>query len=128
MRARQLAAETCLSAPDGWICTIQEPTRSLEQNALLHTLLCEVGDVLGWRWSGVQVDMDDIKTIFVAAYRKITGHDSKFVVGIDGQPVMLSWRTRDFGKSECSDFIEYVNAWLAEAGANSRNENEQIAA
>lgn len=100
-------------APEGYVARITEPTRSLEQNALIHALLTEVGDLLGWKWAGQEVDITDLKTIFVAAYRKTQGQEVRFAVGIDGQPVILSHRTRDFSKRECSEFTEMVNCWMA---------------
>jgi hypothetical protein len=115
--ARQRAVEAILSAPDGIIVQLKEETRSLEQNAKIHALLTDVGRMLGWKFNGQSVDVEDLKSIFMAAYRKATGAQSRFVIGLDGQPVILNWRTRDMSKRECSEFIEMVNAWKAEREA-----------
>lgn len=113
--ARASAIAAIKTAPAGHIVTIREPTRTLEQNALIHALLQEVGARIGWRFNGVDVDVDDLKSVFMAAFRKATGAESRFVIGIDGQPVILNWRTRDLTKHECANFIDMVNAWLAES-------------
>ncbi len=111
--ARQRAIQAVQAAPEGWAVVIKEPTRSLQQNALIHALLTDVGNSLNWKFNGQEVDIEDIKTIFVAAFRKATGTPTKFMMGLDGQPVILNWRTRDFSKAECSDFTEFVGAWMA---------------
>jgi hypothetical protein len=115
--ARQRALQTVQAAPDGWVVVVKESTRSLAQNALIHSLLTDVGDMLKWTFNGQPVDVEDLKSIFVSAYRKASGVPTRFVMGIDGQPVILNWRTRDFTKRECGDFVEYVQAWLAEKAA-----------
>lgn len=112
--ARSNAIECVRTAPEGWVVEVKEPTRSLEQNAMIHALLTEVGVMLGWKFNGQSVDLDDLKTIFMAAYRKATGQNARFAIGLDGQPVMLNWRTRDLNKREASDFVEMVHAWMAE--------------
>lgn len=113
-QARAGAQLAITNAPDGWIVTVSEPTRSLDQNALIHAELTEVGKALGWVFNGQKVDLDDLKTIFMAAFRKATGANVRFVVGLDGQPVIMNWRTRDLSKKDCSDFVEMVRAWRAE--------------
>jgi hypothetical protein len=110
--ARNRALECVRDAPEGYVVTVNEPTRNLEQNALIHALLNSLGDELGWVFSGQPVDLDDLKSIFMAAYRKATNQHVRFVIGIDGQPVVLNWRTRNLSKRECAEFIEFVQAWL----------------
>lgn len=117
--ARDRAAQACMTAPDGYIVKISEATRSLEQNALIHATLAEAGKLIDWKFNGQKVDLDDLKSIFMAAYRKATGQQSRFVIGLDGQPVILNWRTRDLSKRECSEFIDMVHAWMAEQGVTA---------
>jgi hypothetical protein len=114
--ARRRAVQAAQAAPDGYVVKVSPPNRNLAQNALIHAVLTEAGDALGWVFNGQVVDLDDLKTIFMAAYRKQQGGETRFVIGIDGQPVILSWRTRDLTKAECSDFIESVQAFMAMRG------------
>lgn len=111
--ARKRAVEAVQDAPAGYFVEIREPKRSTDQNALIHVELTEVGNLLGWEFGGQEVDLDDLKTIFMAAYRKTTGANVRFVEGLDGQPVLMNWRTRDLETYECSEFIEMVRAWRA---------------
>lgn len=111
---RDLAKQYIEDAPADWVVTVRPSTRSLEQNALIHAALTDIGKAIGWKFNGQAVDIDDLKTIFMAAYRKASGNQTRFVMGIDGQPIILNWRTRDLTKKECSEFIDMVYAWLGE--------------
>jgi len=53
---RQMCVQTVMSAPDGWIFhSPTEPTRSLDQNSLIHVWYAEIAqqipedDALGWK-------------------------------------------------------------------------------
>lgn len=50
--ARRLALEAVQEAPDGWIVVVQEPTRSLEQNAAQWPLLTAFSQQLQWPVNG----------------------------------------------------------------------------
>lgn len=115
--ARQNAAQAVLDAPEGYCVEIREPKRSGEQNALIHAVLTEYGDSIGWKFNGQTVNLDDLKSIMMAAFRKVQGQESRFVIGFDGQPVILNWRTRELSKREASDFVDMVQAYLAETEA-----------
>lgn len=111
---RAYICQQIMQGLEGEIVRISDPTRTLAQNALIHAVLTEAGDLIGWKFSGQAVDLDDLKSIFMAAYRKASGVDTRFVMGIDGQPVILNWRTRDMTKRECSEFTEMIYAWMEE--------------
>lgn len=46
--ARRRAADYCMIAPYGWIAEFKEPTRTLEQNALLHGQLTDLSSQVEW--------------------------------------------------------------------------------
>lgn len=112
-------AEAIRTAPEGYILRLTEPNRSLDQNARIHAVLTEVGNMLGWKWNGFDVDVTDLKTVFAAAYRKIKGTEERLVPGIDNQPVNLSWHTSTMTKRECAEFMEMIDAWTAEYRRNN---------
>lgn len=112
--ARRNAVAAIRSAPDGYHVEVKEPTRNLAQNAAIHAELTKLGEAIGWKWHGQEIDTDDLKSIFVAAFRKVMGQGNRFCIGLDGQPVILNWRTRDFSKREASEFMEMLNAWKVE--------------
>ena len=115
---RAWICQNIMEGQDGEIVRISDPNRTLAQNALIHAVLTEAGDLIGWKFSGQEIDLDDLKSIFMAAYRKASGVDTRFVIGIDGQPVILNWRTRDMTKKEASEFCEMIYAWMEEFKRN----------
>lgn len=119
--ARQRAAQAVQDAPDGFVVEVREPRRSRDQNDMLHALLSELGEQLGWKWNGFTIDLDDLKSIFVAAHRKIDGRNARVLPGIEGEPVLMGWRTRDMSKREMGDLITMIQAWQAENISPARN-------
>ena len=111
--ARERAAQAVKDAPDGYVVEVREPKRSRDQNDMLHALLTEVGGQIGWKWQGFAIDLDDLKSIFVAAYRKVDGRNARVLPGVEGEPVLMGWRTRDMTKREMGDLITMVQAWQA---------------
>ncbi|HEY6018524.1 MAG TPA: recombination protein NinB [Candidatus Paceibacterota bacterium] len=117
--ARRLAAAQCQIAPEGWIVTIQEPTRTLDQNAKLWPMLEDISDQVNWY--GQKLTDEEWKDVFSAALKK-----QKVVPGLDGGFVVCGQRTSKMGKREFSDLIELMYAFGAEHGV--RWTEERIAA
>ncbi len=116
-QARSNAIDAVATAPDEFVVTIEPPKRTGAQNDIVHALLTEVGNEIGWKWNGFDVDLDDLKSVFMAAFRKTQGRKSRILPGVDGEPVLLGWRTRDLTKKEASEFLPMVYAWLDERRA-----------
>jgi len=109
--ARQRAANDCLNAPDGYMVTVSEQTRNLEQNAKLWALLAEVADQVDWY--GNKLSAEDWKCVFSAALKK-----ERVVPGINGGFVVLGQSTSKMSKSEFSELIELIHAFAAEKGVS----------
>lgn len=113
--ARKLAAAQCFLAPAGYVCTIQEPTRTLSENALLHALIAEVADKI--EWAGKKRDPEIWKRLMVAAWCRIHGESVEVLPALDGHGVdIVPARTSKLSKKECADLIEYIYAWGVENG------------
>ena len=108
--ARELAIKAIRNAPDGYVVTIQEPKRTLEQNALLWALLHRVSLI---DWYGQTLTPEEWKDVFTAALKK-----QKAVPGIDGGFVILGQRTSKMSKRELGDLLELIYAFGAERGIN----------
>lgn len=113
--ARRRAGQDVASAPDGWIVTVSEPTRSLDQNALMWPLLDDIARQV--EWYGNKLTPDEWKDVFTAALRK-----EKVVPGINGGFVVLGQRTSKMGKREFSELVELIYAFGAERGARFRTD------
>lgn len=107
--ARQRAIDAVRNAPDGYVIEIREPTRTLDQNALLWPLLTEVSRQVDWY--GQKLTEDEWKDVFTAGLRK-----QKAVPGIDGGFVMVGSKTSRMNKREFSELVELIYAFGAERG------------
>lgn len=108
--ARRRAAQACQEAPEGWIVTIKEPTRTLDQNAALWPLLDEISAQVDWH--GQKLSSEDWKHIFTSTLRKL-----RIMPNLDGTGfVALGQSSKTMTKSEFSDLLELATAFAEEKG------------
>ena len=117
---RQRAQSAILRAPNDYVVTIAEPTRTLDQNALLWPLL---NDIARAEPLGRKHTPDDWKAILMNA----CGWECQFQQGIDGRPFPLGFRSSKMTKAQFSEFIEYVLAFGAEHGVRWSQPMERAA-
>lgn len=119
--ARRGAMEAVARAPAGFVVEVREPSRNLDQNALLWVLLTEFSRQLEWPVNGKMVSLspDDWKTILSASFRRET---QRMTQGVDGGLVMLGARTSQMGKREFAEFIEFIQSVAAERGVELERE------
>lgn len=112
---RERALEAVRTAPDGFAVTVAEPTRNLEQNAAQWPILQAFADQLRWPVNGSMVSMsaEEWKDVLSAAFRRET---VRVAMGLDGGMVMLGMRTRDMGKREFSEWLDFLHATAAARG------------
>lgn len=115
--ARANAVEAVRNAPSGYRVEIKPATRSGEQNSLIHAIVTEWGKAIGWKYGGIAVDLDDLKVIAMSAYRKQQRGGNRFVIGLEGEPVDLQLKTSKLTKAECSEFVDMLQAVIAEVEA-----------
>lgn len=115
--ARRRAVECVAQAPAGYVVTVQEPTRNLEQNALLWVLLTEFSRQLEWPVNGrmTKLTPDEWKTLLSAAFSR---ESQRVAMGVDGGMVMLGMRTSQMGKRQFAEFIEFIGSVAADRGVN----------
>ena len=110
--ARENAIQAIRQAPDGWVVKVTEPTRNLEQNALLHA---ELQELVGRKWCGMKLDVEQWKRLMTSAWLRATGGGAVYVQAVDGQGMdVLYKRTSTMSKAEMNELIEYIKAWKAE--------------
>ena len=113
--SRQNACKAIMAAPDGYWVTIQDETRTIEQNRLLWPLLT--------LWSKHQEAIvngrpgkqskETWKVILLHSFRKNHSRELRFALGLDGDLVPLGYETHTMGKREFADFLTFI---LAETG------------
>lgn len=96
-------------APLGKVVIVQDPTRSLEQNALMWAMLADISAQVDWY--GQKLTSEEWKDVFSAALKR-----QKVVPGLDGGFVVCGQRTSKMTKGEMSDLVELMNAFCAERG------------
>ena len=107
--ARKAACREILAAAEGYVVTLAEPTRTLDQNSLLWPLLTEVSKQVDWY--GNKLTADEWKDVFSAALKK-----QKVVPGLDGGFVVCGQSTSRMSKREFSDLVELIYSFGAERG------------
>lgn len=112
--ARKAICRHVLSEPEGHCVTIGPPTRTLQQNALLHPLLTHISRQK--EWMGKKRSMLEWKVIMVSAHAIATGAPAEMVIGIEGEVVNLRESTAAMSDKRFSSLIEYVLAWGANNG------------
>lgn len=93
------------------VVTIQERTRSLDQNAKLWACLNDISEQVNWH--GRKLTSEEWKHVFTAALKK-----QDVVPGIDGGFVVLGQSTSKMRVSEMRDLIELISAFGAEHGVS----------
>jgi hypothetical protein len=107
---RDYARRKISEAPAEWVVTIQEPTRTTDQNAKLWPMLGDVSRQV--EWYGRKLADEDWKNVFTASLRKLD-----VVPNLDGTGfVALGQSTSKMGKREFSDLIELIYAFGAQHG------------
>lgn len=119
-QARQNAAKFAMTAPDGWLAAYSEPEKSRSQEEMYHALFGEISKTC--IFMGEKHGLETWKRLLVDAFARIKaaegdplpGHGS-IIPNLDGTGfVQLGVQTRRFRKHQASEFIEYLNAWMAE--------------
>ena len=106
--ARQRAMDAVRTAPDGFVVTVAEATRNLEQNAALWAILHEISE--GVDWHGRKLSPEDWKNVFTASLKRMD-----VVPNLEGTGfVALGQSTSTMGKREFSDLLELAHAFAAE--------------
>lgn len=114
-QARALALEIVKTAPEGYIVTIQEPTRTLDQNSALHAAISDIAKQL--KWQGELMTSEDWKRLLTAAWSRAENQPVKMVPALDGNGFdVLYRRTSQMTKKEVSSLIDYLHAWGTDQG------------
>ena len=108
--SRKLAQEYIKNAPDGFICRIEPPTRTLEQSALMWALLAEISSSV--QWYGRKLSSEDWKIVFSASLKKMDVVPNIENTGF----VALGLSTSKMTKKEMSDLIELIYAFGSQQG------------
>src|ERR1700744_6555533 len=111
---RNLIAAWANNVPEGTTVEFRAPRRSLDQNALMWSLLGQISKSVDWY--GQKLSSEDWKDVLTASLRR-----TRVVPGIDaGTFVPLGMRTSQMTKEEISELIELIYAFGAERDVKFR--------
>lgn len=114
---RNLIARWAMDAqnvPNGTTVEFRAPRRSLDQNALMWSLLGQIAKQVDWY--GQKLSSEDWKDVLTASLRR-----TRVVPGIDaGTFVPLVMRTSQMTKEEISELLELIYAFGAEKDVKFR--------
>lgn len=94
-------------APLGKVVIVQDPTRTLEQNALMWAMLADISKQVDWY--GQRLTSEEWKDVFSASLKR-----QKVVPGLDNNFVVCGQRTSRMTKKEMSDLCELMMAFGVE--------------
>lgn len=113
--SRDRAMNALRDAPDGYVVTIGEPNRSLEQNAAQWPILEAFSHQLQWPVNGLMTLLmpEEWKDILSAAFFQ---QQPRVAMGLSGGMVLLGQRTSKFSKKQFSDWLEFLHSTAIERG------------
>lgn len=108
--ARKAICNHVMTADEGYIVTIAEPSRNLEQNAKMWAMLADISEQTDWH--GNKLNPEEWKDLLSAGLVQ-----SKVVPNMTGNGfVILGQRTSKLSKSQFAALIELITAFAAERG------------
>ena len=113
--ARRRAMACVADAPEGYVVTVQEPTRSTDQNSAQWPILEAFAEQLQWPVNGAMVSLsaEEWKDVLTSAFQ---GETVRLAMGLNGGVVMLGLRTSQMGKRRFSEWLEFLHATAALRG------------
>ena len=107
--ARRRAMACVADAPEGYVVTVQEPTRSTDQNSAQWPILEAFAEQLQWPVNGAMVSLsaEEWKDVLTSAFQ---GETVRLAMGMNGGVVMLGLRTSQMGKRRFSEWLSFLQA------------------
>lgn len=110
---RRKAVAFVAEAREGTVVSVGQPVRNGAQNALLHSLLGEIADVL--EWAGKKRSIETWKRLLTAAWLRTEGESIELLPAVDGHGVDFVWTpTSTLSKTQMASLIDYVTCFAAE--------------
>jgi len=112
--ARRRAAQDCMQAPEGYIATVAEPTRTLDQNAAQWPILDAFSKQKQLMVNGKMewVSDEEWKDVLTGAFNE----ELNRVAHWKGRMILLGQRTSKFKKEKFSMWLDFLNAAAIEEG------------
>jgi hypothetical protein len=107
---RAYIAAQVAAAPDGWIVSLREPTRTLEQNARFWAMLTDLSQQ---KAGGREATPEEWKFLVMNA----CGFECQFLHSLDtGRPFPVGFRSSALSVREMSTLMDWMTAYGDEQG------------
>lgn len=116
--ARQRALEAVKQAQEGFVVTVGERTRNLEQSARFHAI-CGDFAKSGIKWAGKERSAGEWKILLISGHSVATGQGAEIIPGLENEFVNIRESSARMGKARASSLIEYSEAMLADKSQSS---------
>lgn len=116
---RALARRAVEGAPEGYVCVVRPPKRSLDQSAKFHAICADFAKSgFVWPQPGIAKHRtaDEWKFLLVSAHAVATKVPGELMLGLEGERVMLRPSTAAMSVAEMTSLIEYCLAFAAQRG------------
>ena len=108
-QARQRAQQAIQSAPEGYVVTIKEPTRNLEQSAKFHAICADCSKHI--LFAGHMRTPAQWKMLLISGHAIATKQGSEMCPGIEGEWLNLRESSAAMSKKRMCSLIEYSTAF-----------------
>lgn len=119
-------------APDGYVMTLKEPTRTSDQNAKFHAICGDIAKS-GIPWAGKPRTADQWKVLLVSGHATATKEGSDMVPGLEGEYVNVRESTALMSVKRGASLITYTLAFcdmhgvrLSEPGQRKREHIDEV--
>lgn len=110
---REYAKRLIDEAPDGFVVTLREGSRNLDQNAKMWAML---SDIASAEPEGRQHTPEAWKMLFMHAL----GHEARFLQGLNGEIFPTGFRSSKLTVKQMAELISFMDAWGTERGVQWR--------
>lgn len=107
--SRERAKRLVDAAPEGFVFSVEEPRRTVDQNSRLWAML---SDVAMSKPMGRMHTPEEWKCIFMSA----CGWEVAFLPGLDGRFLPYGYRSSKLTKKQMTDLQDFIQAWGDENG------------
>lgn len=118
-RSRQIAHQLIESAPKGAVVQVREAKRTDDQNSKMWAMLSDISRQI--EHNSHKYTPEVWKSLFMHA----CGQEIKFIMGLNGDPFPLGYRSSRMSKSQMADLITFIIQFGDENGVRWTDEAQQ---
>jgi hypothetical protein len=102
------------------IVEIKPKTRSLDQNAKLHSIFSDFANS-ALDFGGKRRSADEWKVILISGHSISTGGQGEVIAGIEGELICIRESSAGMSVGRMASLIEYITAYATEMGVQLRD-------